>query len=75
MARHRSILLGLQVRAARKACTCKHDRSHTIKRGEPRLVVKNPGPASGEDGYCAPCGLAMLKAARDAVEEHLDDLR
>jgi hypothetical protein len=39
-----------------------------------RLVVKEPGAASGEQGYCAPCGLAMLAAARSALDQHVDSL-
>ncbi len=35
--------------------------------GDPRLVVKNPGPAAGEDGYCSACARVMLKAAREKL--------
>jgi len=75
MTRPRSVLLGLEVRPAGKACKCKQDKRHRIAKGDLRLVVKNPGPASGEAGYCAPCGTAMLEAARDALDTHMSGLR
>lgn len=58
--RHRSLLLRVEVREARKLCYCKHSRKHTIRKGEPRLIVREPGPAAGEKGYCADCGARML---------------
>ncbi len=75
MARPRSVLLGMEIRPAGKACKCKHDGSHRIAKGDLRLIVKNPGPASGEAGYCVPCGCAMLEAACDALEVHISSLR
>ncbi len=43
--------------------------------GELRLIVKEPGPASGEQGYCAPCGLMMLVLARSALDEYVEALK
>ncbi len=71
MAATKSVLLKLEVRPAGKACNCKHSSKHRIAKGDLRLVVKDPGPASGEKGYCAPCGTAMLVAARESLDEHL----
>jgi hypothetical protein len=48
---------------------CGHDKSHPIRKGEPRLVVKNPGPAGGEKGYCRDCALAMLALADERIRE------
>lgn len=65
--RTRSVLLGLDVRPAGRACNCHGNKRHRILQGEPRLVVKNPGPAAGEDGYCGACAQMMLKAAWDKL--------
>lgn len=72
--RHRNVLLSLEVRPALRACKCKHNARHKIAKGDLRLIVKEPGPASGEQGYCAPCGLSMLAAARQALEHHVKAL-
>jgi hypothetical protein len=63
--RTRSVLLGLELRPAGRACNCHGNKRHRILKGEPRLVVKNAGPAAGEDGYCRACAQAMLNAAQD----------
>ena len=70
----RSILLGLEIRPAGRACNCHHNQNHRIHKGQPRLVVKNAGPASGQDGYCAACGEAMLLAAQRTLAELLTTL-
>ncbi len=49
---------------------CKHNPRHRIARGELRLVVKNPGPAAGENGYCSACGQLMLDAAYRALDRY-----
>jgi hypothetical protein len=72
--RPRTVLLGVVVRPAGRACKCKRDPRHRITKGDLRLVVKEPGPASGEQGYCAPCGLVMLAAARQALDQHVEAL-
>lgn len=63
--RTRSVLMNLELRPAGRACNCHGDKRHRILKGELRLVVKNSGPAAGEDGYCGACAQAMLKAAQD----------
>jgi hypothetical protein len=72
--RPRSVLLGLAVRPAGKACTCKHNSKHRIARGQLRLIVKNPGPASGEYGYCITCAQLMLALAREELDGHFRSL-
>jgi hypothetical protein len=42
-----------------------------ILKGELRVVVKAPGIATPEKGYCGVCGAAMIKRA----ESELADLR
>jgi hypothetical protein len=74
MPRPRSVLLGLAVRPASRACSCKHNPRHRITRGELRLIVKNPGPASGESGYCVTCAQLMLAAAREELAGHCNNL-
>lgn len=74
--RTRAVLLRLEIRPAGKACNCHGDKRHRILRGQPRLVVKNPGPAAGEDGYCGACAQVMLKAAKETLaglQTALDD--
>lgn len=70
----RNVLLSLEVRPAGRACKCKRNAKHLIAKGDLRLVVKEPGPASGEQGYCATCGLTMLVAAREALNQHVECL-
>ena len=63
MPAHKSLLLRAEVRPAGKLCYCKHNKKHAITKGEPRLVVKEPGPASPEWGYCSACASEMLDEA------------
>ena len=62
------VLGNLSVRAAGKAAGCKFNQNHRVARGELRLMIKNPGPASGEHGYCTECGLRILAAAEDDLK-------
>jgi hypothetical protein len=68
--RPRTVLLSMAIRPAARACACKHDSRHRIARGELRLIVKNPGPASGESGYCITCAHQMLALARAELDQH-----
>lgn len=63
MPAHKSLLLRAEVRPAGRLCYCKHNKNHAITKGEPRLVVKESGPASPEWGYCAACAAEMLDEA------------
>ncbi len=65
MASFKSLLLRLEFRPAGRKCQCAHNPKHIILKGEPRLVVKAPGIATPEKGYCAACGAAMIKRAED----------
>lgn len=38
-------------------------------KGQARMVVREPGIATGEAGYCAACGLAMIEQAKAALDE------
>ncbi len=67
--RRRSLLLRIEVREAGRQAQCRHDRSHLIAKGEARFIVRNPGPAGGEKGYCAECGAAMVELARQVLDE------
>jgi hypothetical protein len=62
-AKPRRILLSLEVQPAGRLCSCKRD-GRSITKGELRLVVKAPGPATGKQGYCIECSLMMIEAAR-----------
>lgn len=39
--------------------------------GEVRFVVKNPGAASGENGYCRACAQVMIALAQRRLDEML----
>ena len=69
MARPRSILLRVEMRPAGRLARCARNRNHEIRKGEPRFVVREPGPAGGEKGYCESCARAMLNAAEAEIAE------
>jgi hypothetical protein len=75
MSATRSILLKLEVRPAGRASKCAHNpKSHAIAQGQDRFVIRNPGFAQGEKGYCKRCAKAMIREARkelDALEARL----
>lgn len=71
MAGHRSMVLRVDVRECGRLAHCQHNKKHVIRKGEARLVLKDPGPAAGEKGYCIECGRAMI----DKAEAQLGDLR
>lgn len=64
MSRVKSVLLRLEVRPAGRLSRCSHKKSHAIRKGEPRFVVKAPGVATGEKGYCASCATEMIDKAQ-----------
>ena len=68
------VLRNLTVRAAKRAASCKHNRRHSVAKGELRLIIKNPGPAGGERGYCAECGLKILAVAEADVQQLREQL-
>ena len=72
--RTRSILLRLEVRPAGRAAKCSHNKTHAIKKGELRFVVRGYGPAAGEKGYCKRCAKAMLKLAQSNLDDLEDQL-
>jgi hypothetical protein len=69
MASYKSLLLRVAVRPAGKKSYCSHNTKHVIAKGEPRMVVKAPGIATPEKGYCAYCGLAMVTQAQQQLSE------
>jgi hypothetical protein len=71
---HKSLLLRAEVRPAGRLCYCKHNKKHAITKGEPRLAVKEPGPASAERGYCAACAREMLDQADVKLTALRDEL-
>lgn len=72
--RTRSVLLSLELRPAGRACDCHGNKRHRILKGDPRLAVKNPGPAAGEDGYCGACAQAIIELAQDRLAALSTDL-
>jgi hypothetical protein len=75
MARTRSILLRVEVRPAGHLAHCAHNKKHEIRKGEPRFVVRDPGPAGGEKGYCAACAAEILDASEAQLQELLAQIR
>lgn len=71
---HKNVLLRLDVRRAGKLCYCRHDKKHAITKGELRFVVREPGPAQRDYGYCAKCALEMLDQAEDELAELRSEL-
>jgi hypothetical protein len=67
MPAHKNVLRRLSVRPAGKRCNCRHNPKHTIVKGEPRFIVKDPGPAQPERGYCAACATEMLDKAQAEI--------
>jgi len=67
MASHKSLLLRITIRPAGKKSHCSHNAKHVIAKGEQRVVVKSPGIAMPEKGYCAACGLAMIVQAEQQL--------
>jgi hypothetical protein len=67
MATHKSLLLRITIRPAGKKSRCSHNTKHVIAKGEPRVVVKAPGIATPEKGYCSTCGLAMIAQAEQQL--------
>lgn len=51
----RNLLTTTEIRPAGRSCNCAHDKHHRIRKGDLRVVVKNPGTV-GEKGYCVTCG-------------------
>lgn len=74
MARVRSLLLRVDVRPAGRLSRCSHDKKHAIKKGEPRFVIKAPGVATPEKGYCAGCGREMIAQSEKRLEELGEEL-
>ncbi len=69
MARVKSVLQRLEVRPAGRLSRCSHKKSHEIRKGESRFVVKAPGPAAGERGYCAACAMEMIEKAHSDLAQ------
>ena len=63
MARVRSLLHRVEVRPAGRLSHCARNGKHAIRKGEARFVIRDPGPAGGEKGYCRECAIEMLSAA------------
>jgi hypothetical protein len=74
MASFKSLLLRVEVRPAGKKSRCSHNKKHEILKGEPRVVVKAPGVATPEKGYCADCGREMIEKAQEALRQVERDL-
>lgn len=74
MARVKSVLQRLDVRPAGKLSRCSHKKSHEIRKGEPRFVVKAPGVATGEKGYCAACAVEMIDKAEGDLAQLKSEL-
>jgi len=59
----RSVLLKLDVRPAGRLSHCSRNKSHAIRKGEVKFIVKEPGPGTPEQGYCGGCAATMLEKA------------
>jgi hypothetical protein len=70
----RSLLLRTEVRPAGRLSRCGHNNEHQIRKGEPRFIVRAPGAASGERGYCESCARKMLEASEQRLAELREQL-
>jgi hypothetical protein len=67
MPRVRRVLGACTVEIAQRCRICHRDRqNHSITRGTPCLVIKDPG--GGARNYCPQCALAILDQAADDLE-------
>jgi hypothetical protein len=53
----KSLVIRVEIDAARKAHNCQANRRHRLERGHTRLKVRN---GRSWDHYCAPCSAAIL---------------
>lgn len=65
----RTVLLRLTIKTAERTRKCSRSKAHSVRPGEKILLVREPGPAAGNKGYCSACAVAMLAAAHDALDE------
>lgn len=72
--RPRRITLRLTVGTAKRTRKCRRNGSHKIGAGEQLLLLKEPGPASGEHGYCSSCASEMINAAHKDLQEIANQL-
>lgn len=76
MARTRSIVLGLEVCASKRADNaCAHDRkNHPVPRGDTWLKVTDTGGMGRTKHYCVSCARKMLIEAKETIEDRLAEL-
>jgi hypothetical protein len=65
----RTVLLRLTLKTAERNRRCSRSMAHAVRPGEKIFLVREPGPAAGQKGYCSTCAAAMLDAAHDALDE------
>jgi hypothetical protein len=64
----RSLLLRLDLRPTGRRCECAKKCGTVLLKGDLRFVVKEPGIATGEKGYCSTCALTMLTKSISDLE-------
>ena len=70
----RRVLGTCTIETAQRRRVCHRDRNHhSIERGSPCLVVKDP-VSGGSKNYCAKCALAILDQAADDLDKLRDGL-
>jgi len=57
--RHKSIVSTVEVNSVQRAHKCRHDKGHSLEKGDTRLTVIEEGRPFN---YCSVCGLAMVEA-------------
>jgi hypothetical protein len=55
--RRRSLISTVEVSHAQRAHRCRHDKAHTLDKGDVRLTVMEEGRPFN---YCASCSLVMV---------------
>lgn len=73
MAKFKSVLKKVELKAAGKKRKCYHNKDHTINKGEAVLEVTDG--MFKISGYCLECALKMIEKTNDKMRELEAELR
>ena len=66
MAKMKSLFKTVIITEAGKKRTCKHDKTHSIQKGEYVLIIKE---GLYEKPYCKKCAKIIIKQAKDILDD------
>jgi hypothetical protein len=70
--KHKSLTISAEVVPAGRKRKCYHAQKHVIVKGDLCLEVKD---GMALKGYCVPCAIAMIEAARSRLDEFRSALK